>query len=480
MISRTVPVAPRRAASATGAQRRESRQPKRREGNPEKRQRRDAGEAPAARRGATGTVLLIMDNLTHTLIGVIAGESVAQGTRPEGRTRTHGLPPGVRRGLFVVLAAVGGNLPDLDLLYSYRGVPHDTQAKLGYVLEHRGYTHTLLGCLLLALALYAVAEWWLRRRHLIPTTRDRLELAGMSLLGTFLHLGMDFLNSYGVHPFWPVANSWHYGDSVFIVEPLYWAAAAPLAFAAGSWGARVLVGLGVAAGVCAGILFHNLVPTLPYVGFMALTLIMLMVGWRAPARAAAITSAVAMLGVTLTFVTSGQVAARTVASLAATDSPGARVIDQVLSPGPMNPLCWDVLLLETQGDRYIARHGVLSNAPGVLPVSKCRTLTGERTTTVLLRTVTAPETDAVRWLGEFEMSRAQLAQLVAGHCDAAALMLFARAPFAAQLDQDWIVGDLRFENGRGRGMADIPIGPAAQGPCAPAAPWIAPRADLLQ
>jgi hypothetical protein len=175
-----------------------------------------------------------------------------------------------------------------------------------------------------------------------------------------------------------------------------------------------------------------------------------------------------MLAVTATFVVSGQVAARTITSLATT----GRVIDHVLSPGPMNPLCWDVLLLQTQGDRYIARHGVLSNAPGIVPVSKCRTLSGARAT----GKVTAPDTDSVHWLGEFQMSRAQLAQLVAGHCDAAALMLFVRAPFAAQLGRDWVVGDLRFAGG----MADIPIGPPAQGPCTPAAPWIAPRADLLQ
>jgi inner membrane protein len=416
-----------------------------------------------------------MDNLTHTLIGVIAGESMAQGTR----AHEPGLPPDVRRDLFVVLAAVGGNLPDLDLLYSYRGVPHDTQAKLSYVLQHRGYTHTLLGCALLALALYAAAEWWLKRRHLAPTARDRLELAGMSLFATFLHLGMDFLNSYGVHPFWPVANGWHYGDSVFIVEPLYWAAAAPLAFAAGSPVTRVLVALALLAGLCLGILSH-LVPTLPYIGFIALTGILLVVGSRASARAAAITSAATMLAVTATFVVSGQVAARTVTALAARDFPGGRVIDHVLSPGPMNPLCWDVLLLETRGARYVARHGVLSNAPAVLPASKCRTLSGDRPTTVPLRQVAAPQTASVHWFGEFEISRNQLAQLVAGHCDAAALMQFVRAPFAAQLGRDWVIGDLRFDGGRGSGMADIPVGPPAGGPCRPTAPWVPPRQDLLQ
>jgi inner membrane protein len=416
-----------------------------------------------------------MDNLTHTLIGVIAGESVAQGTR----ARAPGLPSDVRRGLFVVLAAVGGNLPDLDLVYSYHGVPHETRAKLSYVLQHRGYTHTLLGCSLLALALYAAAEWWLRRKRLAPTVRDRLELAGMSFFATFLHLGMDFLNSYGVHPFWPVANDWHYGDSVFIVEPLYWAAAAPLVFAAGSWAARLLVACALAAGLYVGLMFP-LVPTLPYIGFILLTLLLLAVGSRASARTAAITSAVAMLTVTATFVVSGQLAARTVRTLAATDFPGGQVIDHVLSPGPMNPLCWDVLLLVTGGDRYVVRHGVLSNAPAMLPVSKCRTLSGDRATTVPLRKVAAPENAAVHWFGELEMSRTQLVQLVEGHCDAAALMQFARAPFAAQFGRDWVIGDLRFDTGRGSGMANIPVGPPANGPCQPAAPWVPPVADLLQ
>jgi inner membrane protein len=93
---------------------------------------------------------------------------------------------------------------------------------------HRGYTHTVVGCLVLVALLYAAAEWWLGRKHLVLTPRDRLEIAGVCMLGTLLHLAMDFLNSYGVHPLWPIQDGWVYGDSVFIVEPLYWAAAAPL------------------------------------------------------------------------------------------------------------------------------------------------------------------------------------------------------------------------------------------------------------
>jgi inner membrane protein len=421
-----------------------------------------------------------MDNLTHTLIGLIAGESVGRATR----ARKPGLAPDARRGLFVTIAAIGGNLPDLDLIYSYRGVPHDTQAKLGYVLEHRGYTHTVLGCLVLTVLLYAGAEWWLRYRRLAVTRRDRLELLGISIVGTFLHLAMDFLNSYGVHPFWPIQNRWFYGDSIFIVEPLYWAAAAPLIFTTRSIVVRVIIAIALLAGLVASLFFNlvlHLVPAYACLAYVMLAAGLLLIGWRASARTAAITSAVAMLAVTASFLTLGYVAARGVEAIAAADFPTEHVIDHVLSPGALNPLCWDVLLLETQGDRYTVRHGIVSSAPRLVPAARCQTLSsGSGPTVVALGKVPAPESARVHWFGQFEMSKAYLARLVAGNCNAAALMQFARAPFVAELRRKWVIGDLRFEGQRGGGMADIDLSPDAPGPCAKLAPWTPPRAELLR
>src|SRR3569833_815379 len=168
-----------------------------------------------------------MDNLTHSLIGMVAGEAVAR-LPPASKG---GLSAESRRGMLVTLATVGGNLPDIDLVLTYRGFVRD---KLGYLLEHRGYTHTVLGCLVLATLLYVSVEGWARHRRLSLTRNDHLTLAAVAVGATKLQLGMDALNSYGVHPLWPIYNGWIYGNSKKKKKPQNWLAAAPLFFVARS------------------------------------------------------------------------------------------------------------------------------------------------------------------------------------------------------------------------------------------------------
>lgn len=411
-----------------------------------------------------------MDNLTHSLIGLVAGESIAQ-TTPANE---HGLPVEVRRGLLVALAVIGGNLPDLDLLYSYNA---SSNHKLGYLLQHRGYTHTLLGCVLLASLLYAGTIWWIRWRQLRSSGRDRLELALVALFGTLLHLGMDTLNSYGVHPFWPVENRWFYGDAVFIVEPLYWAAAAPLFFVVRGRAARVVISLALIAAIGLSVASHLVPPVL--CGTVALLMVgLLVMGARSSARAAAISSAVLLVGITATFIFSGHRAARRAESIAGSAFPADHVIDHVLTPLPMNAVCWDLLLLETRGDRYVVRHAMLSNAAAVMPARQCPTMFGSQGTAPMVR-VAAADSGQIHWLGEFAMSTTTLRTLVDGYCDAAALMRFARVPFATLPQRRWVVGDLRFDREPGLGMSEIELTSPSVLPCPGSPPWIAPRSDLL-
>ena len=145
-----------------------------------------------------------MDNLTHSFAGAALAElALRDGTTPAPRR------------LFLAAGVVASNFPDADLLYV--GI---TPPPLGYLLHHRGHTHTVVGLLaqfaLLALLCYLLPAI----RRLADADRTRLlALIAVSLAG---HLAMDAPNTYGVHPFHPFDSRWYYGDAVFILEPWLW------------------------------------------------------------------------------------------------------------------------------------------------------------------------------------------------------------------------------------------------------------------
>src|SRR5690349_7745695 len=118
-----------------------------------------------------------MDNVTHTLIGALLGETVARTTQPDPRV----LPGEIRRNLLVATAAIGSNLPDVDLLYSFIG------GKISYLLQHRGHSHTIIGALVLAAIAFAITRWRLRSRGHSAAPRDVRWLAGVFLMTPLLH-----------------------------------------------------------------------------------------------------------------------------------------------------------------------------------------------------------------------------------------------------------------------------------------------------
>src|SRR5688572_10224683 len=228
-----------------------------------------------------------MDNLTHSLIGFVAGDAIARSTADT----PGGLSAATRRSYFVTVAAIGSSIPDLDLVLTYGGI---APGKLGYLLHHRGHTHMIIGCVLLALLLHACVEIWAHHRKQKFSRSDRAGIAGMALLGALLHLFMDGLNSYGVHPYWPIDNGWIYGDAVFIIEPLYWLAAAPLLFTAKTWLARVVLAIAGLAALGIGTYLNREQP-LWVAGLVLFALALLLLGRRSSPRGAALASATAML-----------------------------------------------------------------------------------------------------------------------------------------------------------------------------------------
>lgn len=407
-----------------------------------------------------------MDNLTHTIIGTLVGE-VAARVAP-GRRST--LPATTRRNLSVTLAAIGSNLPDSDLLYSY------FDGKISYLLHHRGYTHTILIALLLGAATLAITRWWLRRRGLHPSLQDYALLGGVLLFTPLLHIAMDFTNNYGVHPFWPIDNRWFYGDSVFIIEPLFWAACAPLAFIFKTRVARfaVLLLMLLAIALCFS---TGMVPLPMTAAYSLLVAGMLLIGQRAPANVALGASVVVWLGSTAMFVMTAQAARSQIDTIAAQQFPDSMVLDRMITPMPINPLCWEVMILQKESDAAVIRRAMLAMSPAWLTADQCLSRSLDREITAPLVPVAEASTAQLKWYGQISTPIAKLVELARTNCEAAAAFRFIRMPWLAQVKQGLVLGDLRYDREPELGFAELVM--TDQPNCPAFEPnWVEPRRDL--
>lgn len=412
-----------------------------------------------------------MDNLTHTLISVLVGEAVHRSLPPSAV-----LGDRARRGVTIAVMAVGGNLPDADVIYT--GWAGST---LDYLLHHRGHTHTVLGALGLSVLLFAVVRLWWWRRRIRPGVADTAFLAGVSVLAPLLHIGLDFTNSYGVHPFWPWNDRWFYGDAVFIVEPLLWACSAALLFVLPGRVARVVIGAVLTVGVALSWL-TGFVPAAFALLVTLLTAGLAALSRFAPARVALAAGIVAWLALTATFTATSRTAGNRFEDLLARGFPEARTLDVILTPMPADPVCREVLAVQRTTDTYVVRRAFHSLAPGWIPATRCAELypsTGAEQPTARLTPVARPSTGEVLWAGELSIPASLLGTLAGEYCAVGALLQFARAPWAVQREDGWIVGDLRYDREPGLGMAEVRVGPGTDECPRLPAPWTPPRQDLL-
>ncbi|HEY0943506.1 MAG TPA: metal-dependent hydrolase [Steroidobacter sp.] len=408
-----------------------------------------------------------MDNITHTIIGTLVGE-VAARVAPASRST---LPATTRRNLCVTLAAIGSNLPDSDLLYSFFG------GKVNYLLHHRGHTHTVLIALLLGVTVFAITRWWIRRRNLQASSTDYVLLAAVLLLTPLLHIAMDFSNNYGVHPFWPIDNRWFHGDSVFIIEPLLWAACAPLAFIFKTHLARFAVLLLMVAAI-ALCFFSGMVPQALAAAYALLVAAMLLIGQRAPAHVALAASVMLWLGVTTMFVLTAHTARTHADAIANAQFPESTLIDRIVTPMPVNPACWEVMLLQREADNVVLRRAMLALAPAWLTADQCLTRSLDMEITAPLVPVPSDSSDRLKWYGQISTPRDRLAFLASTHCEAAAALRFIRMPWLANVEEGLVLGDLRYDREKALGFAEILIDDRPS--CPPFVPdWIEPRQDLL-
>lgn len=147
-----------------------------------------------------------MDNLTHSLVGAVLGQT--------------GLKK--KTGLAMPTLIIAANLPDIDAACAVYGIES--------LSMRRGITHGPIALLLLPLILWGLMlafDRWQERRGKRPPTRlptHKGWLLGLAYIGCFSHPALDWLNNYGIRLLEPFSHRWFYGDALFIIDLWIWMA----------------------------------------------------------------------------------------------------------------------------------------------------------------------------------------------------------------------------------------------------------------
>jgi inner membrane protein len=160
-----------------------------------------------------------MEPVTHLLTGACLGRSGFN-----------------RKTAYATLAmTLAAEAADLDVLWGFRG-------PVAEIEHHRGWTHTLAGAPVVALA--TVALVWIIHRLTTPASKSGLPRSPVAtpasksglpgtpgvaprwlllwffaLIAALSHILLDYTVNYGVRPFFPFDPKWHAWSIVFIVDP---------------------------------------------------------------------------------------------------------------------------------------------------------------------------------------------------------------------------------------------------------------------
>jgi membrane-bound metal-dependent hydrolase YbcI (DUF457 family) len=286
-----------------------------------------------------------MENVCHTLAGLALARSGLSKTTPLATT-----------GL-----VVGANLPDVDLAWS------SFTSALVYYHEHRGWTHSIAGFLVLTpllwIALLMLDRGLLPRRSGGDARPGPLLFA--AAVGVGSHILMDAANSYGIRPFLPWSDRWVYGDLWVIVDPWLWLILGGAVFVSGTGGRRrTTVWLMGAACAAAIVLLTPIVPPICRAVWGAALLATVAI-CRQGATAADGRARAARAGLGLVVLYAGMCAALHHAALGrverlAVPGPGGNVPTIAALPHPADPFRWEGIIA---GDSEIRHAGFAALAP---------------------------------------------------------------------------------------------------------------------
>lgn len=130
-----------------------------------------------------------------------------------------GLKTKTRKGLAALI--LGANMPDIDVFFG--NAPWDPLA------IHRGFTHGLVGGVLVMPPVLAGLLWLLDRWHIRrgKPFKSGLQmhfgwLVALSYIGAATHPLLDLLTTYSVQLLSPFRNSWFHSDGLFIIDVWVW------------------------------------------------------------------------------------------------------------------------------------------------------------------------------------------------------------------------------------------------------------------
>lgn len=427
-----------------------------------------------------------MDNVTHALAGMLMADATTSLVAARSGTT---VPDRFRRAA-VVVGIAAAELPDLDVFYAGSIL---RMGPLGYLLHHRGHTHTIVWAVIGALLLWAGGRWWFTRGAIDSerrwfTAHGSRALLGLALVGALSHLALDFTNSYGVHPFWPFDDRWYYGDAVFIVEPWLWVVAIPALL----WRPRATAGR-----VILTLLLLVILAAAWRIGevarAVAMTLSVCAVVWlfvqRGLSNAARTASGIgAWLMVTMLFFVASHAAEALVAKAVDRTTPGA-LADVVLTPAVGDPTCWSAMAVSTDGVSYRLSTGVIAPYPRVRTVSDCQQaypsarLQADALQALSESSPVVPfdSSTSVRWNRTWVKTRSEFTGLANERCEVMGALRFMRTPvWTVTPDGTLQMSDARY--GVGGGFASMtlrgsPLDCTLTHAWVP--PWVPPRRDML-
>lgn len=412
-----------------------------------------------------------MDNISHSVVGLAAGELLHRSLKQESDNHQQQ----TRRRLLLVSCWAASNFPDLDLFLT-RLLPNP----LGYLLHHRGHTHTLLyaipQAILLALIIWLC--WPSARKLLQQSTRARIGFAISLGLGFLFHLSMDYLNSYGVHPFHPFNSGWLYGDMVFIVEPVFWIMfGVPLIMMLQNPKLKILL-MSLLIGVPVFFTFKGFLLWQSIAVLLLLAIFTAMLQQQADkTNNQGKKALIAAFAISLGFIGIQDLASKYGKALVSHDLsqryPTNRLLDIAMSPFPTNPLCWNFISVESKekAGTYQLREGIVSLAPIILPIAACPTSLAKLPPQVTTKS-------DIAFLADYQGDLDRLRTLSNQRCDFKAWLRFARVPL---LKEDDAV-DLRFGSMPTGNFTTLALNKtdSTEQPCSRFIPqWDFPRSDLI-